>query len=202
VIISGSRGGFVGLIALYLCILYFSPQKKMVLGLGVVALILFPMLTSEGYMGYMKTILGLFTGSADISGSSRTTGLRHGFEMLIRRPLLGVGPGCYPLARSSWFGWGLWAHNHYGELMGDLGVIGTVVWGKFFWSYFKKALQILKENKDNTVQAICLSVIVANIVRLVLGMGSHSVYIFFWYMTAAVIAALDRIAVNEKVVSK
>ncbi|KJS28687.1 MAG: hypothetical protein VR64_23490 [Desulfatitalea sp. BRH_c12] len=198
IVISGSRGGFVGIVVLYLCILYFTKKRSLVIGVGVVVVLVFPLLTTEGYWGYIRTILDLFTGSSGISGSSRIDGLRHGIEMLIKKPLLGVGPGCYPLARKAWFGWGLWAHNHYGELIGELGIIGTVVWAKFFLSYFKKAISTMKDTHDSTVHAICLSIIVATIVRLVMGMGSHSVYIFFWYMTAAVMAALDRIMVNQE----
>lgn len=198
VVISGSRGGFVGLVAFYLCI-FFMSKKKMAVGVaGLVGAILLPLLGGEGYLSYMDTILGLFTGGGDVSGSSRITGLRHGFEMLLRRPLLGVGPGCYPLARKAWFGWGLWAHNHYGELMGDLGIIGTVVWFKFLISYMRRSLYLVKHSKkDSSIQALALAIVVSTIVRLIIGMGSHSVYIFFWYMLAAAVIVLDRVAVVE-----
>jgi O-antigen ligase len=142
----------------------------------------------------METILDLVIGSADVSGGSRMTGLRHGFEMLIRRPILGVGPGCYPLARKAWFGWSLWAHNHYGELMGDLGIIGTVVWFKFLIAYLRRTLTHAKlPGGLELVPAIMTAILVATIVRLVVGMGSHSVYIFFWYMLAAIVIVVVRI---------
>lgn len=198
VVISGSRGGFVGLVAFYVCLFYLSKKKLLVGAAGLVGAMLLPLLGGEGYMEYMDTILGLFTGGSDVSGSSRITGLRHGFEMLLRRPLLGVGPGCYPLARRAWFGWGLWAHNHYGELMGDLGVIGTIVWFKFLIAYLRRSLSFVKNSENgSSLQALALSIVVATIVRLTVGMGSHSVYIFFWYMLAAVVIVLERVAVIE-----
>ncbi|MFZ5568861.1 MAG: O-antigen ligase family protein [Thermodesulfobacteriota bacterium] len=194
VIISGSRGGFVGLVVFYLCLLYFS-KKRIVVGIaGVAGAFLLPLVAGENYLNYMDTILGLFTGSAGVSESSRITGLKHGFEMLLQRPLLGVGPGCYPLARKAWFGWGLWAHNHYGELMGDLGIIGTIAWFALFKNYFMKAWPVVKERSpDPSLNSIYPAIVVSSIVRLVVGMGTHSVYIFFWYMIAAVIAASSRI---------
>lgn len=199
VVISGSRGGFVGLIAFYICILYFS-KNKMAVGLaGIAGVLLLPVISGEGYFAYISTILELFTGNGGISGSSRIEGLRHGFEMLLKRPILGVGPGCYPLARRAWFDWGLWAHNHYGELMGDLGIVGTVVWAKFLISYMRRSIDfVTHSDKGSSIQAIALAIVVATIVRLLVGMGSHSVYIFFWYMMAAVVIVLDRLAASER----
>jgi len=190
VVISGSRGGFVGLLVFGACLVFFSQNRMAMLLCGAAVMLAIPIVAEKGYMDYMGTILGL----SDASSSSRVTGLRHGFEMLLKRPVLGVGPGCYPLARRAWMGWGLWAHNHYGELMGELGIAGTVVWFLFFKSYFMKAwLFVRGEGGDPALRNICLAVIVASIVRLVLGMGSHSVYIFFWYMMAGVVVNVVRI---------
>lgn len=198
VVISGSRGGFVGLIAFYVCLFYLSKNKMLIALVGIIGAMVLPMLAGEGYLIYMDSILGLFTGGADNSGSSRITGLVHGFEMLLRRPLLGVGPGCYPLARKAWFGWGLWAHNHYGELMGDLGITGTIVWFKFLISYMRRSLHFVKHGeKRSSLRALALAIVVSTIVRLTIGMATHSLYIFFWYMMAAVVIVLDRVVVIE-----
>lgn len=193
VIISGSRGGFVGLIAFLTFVTIFSKRKLLMIMLGVASILLMPLLSGDNYLQYMKSILDFGSAAAGISSSSRISGLRHGIEMAIRRPILGVGPGCYPLARSAWFGWGLWAHNHYGELIGDLGLIGVIVWFLFFKQYFMRAWSYVKQySKENAIGAICLAVVVSSIVRLVVGMGSHSVYIFFWYMTAAIMVVVLR----------
>jgi len=192
VIISGSRAGFVGLISFGICLIIFS-ERRFVMFAGILGLIIcLPFISATGYMDYISTLLNI--GSATgATGSDRISGLRNGFEMMIRRPILGVGPGCYPIARKAWFGWGLWAHNHYGELMGDLGITGTVVWFMFFKSYFMKAWLFVREKSGDSVMSnICLAVVVASIVRLVIGMGTHSVYIFFWYMMAGVMVSAMR----------
>jgi hypothetical protein len=194
VVISGSRGGFVGLVAFYLCLLYLSKNRQPLIVAGVVGFLLFPLVAPGGYLGYVESILGLFTGDAGLSGNSRILGLRHGIEMMINRPILGVGPGCYPIARRMWFGWGLWAHNLYGELMGDLGIIGTVVWFKFLVGYLRdvNTLRVSDALQERT-KLISTGILVATAVRLVVGMASHSVYIFFWYMLAAVVVVMKRL---------
>lgn len=193
VIISASRGGFVGLVVLSISLAAFSAHRALMI-FGTVVLFLFlPMFGTSGYMDYMNTMLNF--GNYDVSSSSRIDGLIHGVSMVIKRPLLGVGPGCYPLARKAWFHWGLWSHNHYGQLLGELGLIGVVVWFAFLKSYLRKAWDFIKSPEgDSRIRNISCAILVATVVRLVLGMGSHSVYIFFWYMLGGIIVALARLS--------
>lgn len=192
IIVSGSRGGFVGLITLGICIVFFSKRKILTLAGVIVSILVFPMFTSSGYMEYMETMLNLGTESGQV-GSDRWTGLINGLEMMIRRPILGVGPGCYSVARKAWFHWGLWAHNHLGELMGDLGIIGLWAWFSFLITYLRSAIKLRRIETNPISSAILTGVIVSTVLRLVLGMGTHSVYIFFWYMIAGIVVVLKRI---------
>lgn len=196
VVISGSRGGFVGLIVLSICLIAFAKQRMpMVIGIAILFLII-PIFSTSGYFDYMKSILSI--GSSDVSGSSRITGFRHGLEMLIKRPILGVGPGCYPVARKAWFGWGLWSHNHYGQLMGDLGILGVITWSGFLFAYLKETIFSIKTyNHIQEKKAIFVAIFVATIVRLVLGIGSHSLYIFFWYLLAGIVIAEKQFSEEE-----
>lgn len=189
IVISGSRGGFVGMVALAAGLTYFSQRRKMMVMGGVLLFLTIPFFAASGYMNYIESIIGL----SDVSGSSRITGLRNGIEMMINRPILGVGPGCYPVARRQWFGWGLWAHNHYGELIGELGIIGTIIWFGFLKGYFGRAWRFVKDREgDPELRPVFLAVVLSTIVRLVLGMGSHSLYIFFWYMIGGIVVAINR----------
>jgi O-antigen ligase len=190
VIFSGSRGGFLGIGALAVCLVIFSDQK-LKMGLVLMALVLVIAILKPGYLNFMESFK--IIGSTDVSTTSRFDGLRNGFEMLLRRPLLGVGPGCYPIARLAWFGWGLWAHNLYGEIMGDLGIMGVISFYKFVTYYMKKAFELKKHwRADISSRNLFNAIIVATIVRLFLGMGTHSLYIFFWYMLAGVVVVSSR----------
>jgi O-Antigen ligase len=197
VIISGSRGGFAGLVALWGCMLFFSQKRFYMILAGILAFLSVPFFSASGYMNYISSILSF--GGSDVSGSSRISGLRNGFEMMLRRPFLGVGPGCYPIARKAWFGWGLWSHNLYGEIMGDLGVTGSVVFFLFVKNYLSKAWQYIKEfGEDNKTKNIFYAIITATIVRLVLGMGTHSLYIFFWYMLAGIMSVYSSRILHQR----
>ena len=187
-LVAGSRGGMVGIVAMFGMMVYFSENRGPLIALGICVGLIAPFFGSEGYLEYMKSILAFGSDKADVSASSRIAGLRHGIEMMIHRPLLGVGPGCYPIARKMWFGWGLWAHNLYGEIAGDLGMIGIIVWFSFLYRYIKAALVMrLNETLTPISRNILTGIVVATGVRLVLGMGSHSLYVFFWYIMAAMV---------------
>ena len=198
VVISGSRGGFVGILVLFVLMVYFSQHRFPMIICGLAFMFIIPLISATGYMEHMDTILGLFTGDSGLSGSSRISGLRHGFEMMIQRPLLGVGPGCYPVARKAWFGWGLWSHNLYGQIMGDLGLSGVIVFFLFLRNYLKKALSLKDIYKQNPAKvAVFNAIIVSTSVRLALGMVSHSLYIFFWYLLAAIVINETRFFSNN-----
>jgi O-antigen ligase len=135
----------------------------------------------------------------DVSAHSRLDGLRNGIEMLIRRPILGVGVGCYGLAREAWFGWGLWAHNLYGELAGELGIAGVLAWGSLMVLCFREIRQLRTElatdesDRGNLLRAVLDACWASLAVRLVLGMSSHSLSAFIWYMVAGVLVGVRRV---------
>jgi hypothetical protein len=198
VIASGSRGGFLGLIVLGALIVYFSKRKVLTLILCSVTVIALGGLFSSSYLAWMSSITDY---SGEVSANSRISGLENGIEMLIKRPIFGVGPGCYALARKAYFGWGLDAHNHFGQLMGELGIIGSLVWGFFIFHVLKnvkRAKKSLREAGNIDLTYLVCGIQVALIVRLFEGMFSHSLYIFFWYMMAALsIVIVKSIEINK-----
>ncbi|MEW6442073.1 MAG: O-antigen ligase family protein [bacterium] len=195
VIATGSRGGFAGLIFLMILSVYFAKRRLPAIAACSVLFLVSLAFLSDSYLAWMRTILS----PSDLSAESRILGLLNGIDMLVRRPLLGVGPECYPVARKAWFGWGLHAHNHLGQLLGDLGLIGTVVWGLFLYQVFmnlRKAKAAFDPNDpaDRQMVLIVTGLQMALWVRLFEGYGSHSLYIFFWYLVAALSIALRKTA--------
>ncbi len=189
IMVSGSRGAIVGLVMFFLLISYYSKHRiKLFLATGIIFIVAMILMGSD-YISYMSTILDF--GASDRSAASRFEGLRHGFEMLIRKPVFGVGPGCYPVARRMWFGWGLWSHNIYGQLAGDLGLAGLIAWGLFVFTYLKECFLMKRAAYSKPLlNNIMMAVIVSNIVCLVLGFFAHMLYGYFWYMSAGIVVVL------------
>ncbi len=192
VILSGSRGGAVGFVALSLLMVMFAKRPVFMLTAALSVIVAALIFMGDKYFGRMATILE-GTGSG-MSAASRLDGLIHGIEMMIKRPILGVGPGCYPIARKAWFSWSLWAHNHYGQLAGELGLTGVIIWGRFAYEYIKSSWKISKSSETEPfIKAIATAIIITSGVSLVLGMATHSLYKLIWYIMAALVVVLEDI---------
>lgn len=192
---SGSRGGIIGLTAVALCIVYFSKKQLKAALIG----------------GLIVMVLGLTIGSSAIhtasridSGSTegRLTGLTHGIGMLQRGNLLGVGPGCYLIARAKYFSYRMESHNIYGQVMGDLGIPGLIVCFFFIRELFR-GLRFVKQqskgiHKDtDLLYYLMIGMQVSLITRLVVSMASHGLYYFYWYVMAALIVSSRHIITTE-----
>ena len=203
VFLSGSRGGFYGLIACVFILGVYSKRKKIGVAITIGFIILTIVFAGPNLVSRYATILN--PSNLGKSGDARTWGLRHGISMLIRRPVLGVGLGNYPIARQKWFGWRLWAHNHYGQLIGELGLLGIITWGGLIFYTIKASRSIRFQVKDKyTVESdrpfvyyFALAVETATYSRLILGMSTHSMHIFFWYLNAGLMVSCMRIAKRD-----
>lgn len=197
VLISGSRGGFLGLLfALGLIALCSKHKILLFTFFGGLLIIIIPTLGSS----YLSRMASLLQGiDAGLSASSRLDGLVHGIEMMFNRPILGVGPGCYPVVRKAWFNWSLWSHNHYGQLAGELGLTGIFVWFLFAREYIKKCYELSSSVLNEPwIKLIATAIFVVTLTRLVLGMADHSIFKYIWYIMAVLVIVMDEIYNAEK----
>jgi filamentous hemagglutinin family protein len=203
VLLTGSRGGFYGLVVCVFIIACFSKKRKIAIIIACsfmagAIIIAGPILVSR-----YATILN--PSNLGSSGDARIWGLLHGISMFVRRPILGVGLGNYPIARGMWFGWSLWAHNHYGQLIGELGLLGIITWGGLIFYTIKGSRDIRKridahypeQQERPFLYYLALAVEIATYTRLILGMSTHSMHIFFWYLNAGLIVVCMRIIERE-----
>ena len=199
ILASGSRGGFLGMV---ICIGLFvlkAKNKVSAMAMGFVLMIIFLAINPQQVAWYSTILQG---SSADMSANSRIIGLRNGIEMAINRPLLGVGIGCYGPARGAWFGWSIWAHNHYGELIGELGLLGIITWGGFIFYCFKRISTItsfLEDKREGnelfvTLMKMCWVILV---LRLILGMTTHSLLSSIWYLVGGIVLVTGRILAEK-----
>ena len=115
---SKSRGGMVGFLMLGAFIVFFSKRRlRNAIFVVIIGGVLF---VSSG------DVTATLSRIDSTSAHGRFAGLTHGLEMILKGNVLGVGPGCYLIARRQYFSYYMEAHNIYGQVMGDLGIPGTV----------------------------------------------------------------------------
>jgi putative inorganic carbon (hco3(-)) transporter len=93
-----SRGAALAIIAMVFYLWTLSQNKGKATVFIIGGLIIVLAMASEAYVTRMQSIAHY---QEDGSAQGRLLAWRPASEMALRRPLLGVGPGCFPLA----FGW-------------------------------------------------------------------------------------------------
>ncbi len=196
---SKSRGGFLGLIIVFMGMVYFAKNRLRAVAIAGFFFVIFFSIAASDYISHMSTIKeGVH---ASRSSSDRYLGLVNGISMMIKRPIIGVGVGCFAEARGRYFHYRFYAHNMYGEVLGELG-IASIAW--FYWIYavfrktkeIKKNLDAYKENNAfyfNIIKAIQLVLVL----RLFLGNFSHGYFIWLWFMLAALTVCIQNILMRE-----
>lgn len=115
------------------------------------------------------------------SGRFRYSGFERGLRLMGERPLLGYGPGTSAVAA----GEGSQAHNTYGQVLGELGLVGTAAFLMILFAIGKNALESrriashLPWNADQLPYRMVLAATGAYVLALFMGWGLH---FFFWHI--------------------
>jgi putative inorganic carbon (HCO3(-)) transporter len=126
---SGSRGGFLGLMAIAAVYWWKSERKGATAAVLLLGASLFWGLAPEDYKGRMASILHH---QSDASAQGRKEGWRIARAMFWRQPLTGVGPGNFVPARAAWFPTGnafvdwMDVHSLYYQTLSELGTLGSL----------------------------------------------------------------------------
>jgi putative inorganic carbon (HCO3(-)) transporter len=144
IIFTYSRGGFLGIIATFLFMLWKLSKRKrirtMVLVVVSVAALL-PVLPGS----YSQRILTIFESDSDSTGSShaRKELLIQTVTLAMKRPIIGVGMGNLPIYSNH----GMVAHNSYAEIAAELGIFGLLAYLIVILAPFRSLARLEKEVK-------------------------------------------------------
>lgn len=156
VVASSSRGGFVGLVAVVLLLIWYSKKRwknlftLVLLGslMGGVVISLLP----EGYVEDMQTIDNTNEGTANLRFLHWTTA----FEIYKDNPVFGVGPANYPWTSNEYFHLspyfkegarfrsGRQAHSLYFTLIPELGSLGIAIFGFLLINFSSRTGKLMK----------------------------------------------------------
>jgi O-antigen ligase len=188
---SGSRGGVIGFIGVIAALIYFSKQR---LRNAVILMIVLAMFFGLSSM-FRSTAMRIDQDQTE----GRLMGIIHALEMIrVKGHIFGVGPGCYMIARGRYFGHTMMSHNIYGEVIGDLGIPGTIAWAFLILEIFKNFAKAKRKlmslpMKDSFLYKVTVGLQISLIVRLFISLGSHGLYYIYWYLIAALSIAILRV---------
>jgi hypothetical protein len=205
VVVSFSRGGFVGLISVIFVIWLFSPRKLLTMVVILMLAGIMYLSADQAYWTEMSTV----TNTQESTATSRFLFWDAGWKMFLDHPL-GVGGGNFqvrfPEYQSDWFGrdmWGMVSHSLWFTLIPELGILGIILYFALLFINFKdifflKKLKIYWEDEDFKYLYYLSLAFIASFAGFFSSASFLSVlyYPHYWYIIALVVVA-KRIAVDK-----
>jgi hypothetical protein len=199
VVVTFSRGGFVGLISVGIIAWLFSSKK--LVSLVVVALLVFLVYAYAGdaYWSRISTTTDVDEGTA----KQRIEVWKSGWAMFLDNPL-GVGGNNFPIKfpdyQTGYFKknmWGLWAHSLWITLISELGIPGILLYSLLLYYNFKDIIFLkrlfIKENYDCQYLNILSRAAIASIAGYFVSGTFITVlyYPHYWYLTGIIVASVN-----------
>ena len=144
IVVSNSRGGFVGFVLLGLYLLVFGPYRKVVVVCAVLVLVGLLLFAPAAYWDEIRSL----TTAAEKGDTGETRLYFWGiaWKMFLDHPIFGVGTNNYGIRapeyqdpdRTGWnvHTWGRVAHSLYFTLLPEHGIVGVVLFlGVVFWCF-------------------------------------------------------------------
>lgn len=186
VVLSFSRGGFIGLLAVLTILFWYSPYKKQALIIVFLSFIGMWMIAPPEWKEEMSTS----TDTSESTASARLSLWESSVDIFVNHPL-GVGPANTPLyitehpnvdtpyvSHSIWF-----------TTMADLGIIGCVLFLWIIVRNFKDVLKIIRyDNEHSYIRLMALACLVSLIGFMATGSFlTVNYYPHMWYITAIIL---------------
>jgi hypothetical protein len=196
VVVSFSRGGFVGLVSVAVVIWLFSPKKMLSLTLIIIAALILYFSTSEEYKQEMSTVTDTDSGTA----SDRMKSWATAWDMFIDNPF-GVGGNNFAARFSEYQGdrfkrgmWGRVAHSLWFTLIPELGIIGIFIYFRLLYYNLKDIFVVKKMQAGNDLDHKYLYALSLAMLASLAGYFASATFIsvlyypHYWYMTGLIVA--------------
>jgi probable O-glycosylation ligase (exosortase A-associated) len=200
IILTFSRGGFVGLLAVAAIIWWGSPNKIISLLLILVLGTMFFFIAGDEYITEMGTVTDTSGGTA----KERIESWKAGWRMFVDNPL-GVGGRNFlvrfPEYQGEYFTHGMWgraAHSLWFTLIPELGIIGIWLYMSLLYKNIKDIgyLRKLNNNDNNNEQRYLRTIGLAMLASLAGYFASGTFlsvlyYAHYWYLIPVIVVSIN-----------
>jgi O-antigen ligase len=210
VMVSFSRGGFVGLLAMSFFLWIFSPRKIITLSIiSIIAIVIF-IFGSQAYWKEMSTV----TDTHEDTASARLLSWHSAWDMFLDNPL-GVGGNNFqvrfPEYQSDRFSrvmWGRVAHSLWLTLISETGILGIIIYLMLLYYNLKDIFYLKRINQESTdPQSRYLYFLSLALLASLAGFFVSATFIsvlyypHYWYLSAIIIAVVN-ITKNNMIMPK
>lgn len=205
VVLTASRSGLLALItSIGFCVWEYGikgKRRRVVIATAVLLVVGMTVALSSSH--YRARVESIFMGNVEGSGDSgsiaaRTELLKKSIWVAITHPLVGVGPGCFPIVDKAWHV----AHNAYTELAAEAGIPALVLFLMIIGAAFKNIVQVRqsREYREDPEFRLFTQALWAGLAAYVIGSCFASTeYNLYPYFVVGYTCALVRI-INHSLV--
>jgi probable O-glycosylation ligase (exosortase A-associated) len=200
VVVSFSRGGFIGLIAMFVVLWYFNPRKVLTLTVITVCACSIYFFGGQAYRERITTVTDMNEGTAD----ERILSWETAWDMFLDNPL-GVGGNNFQVRFPEYQGhrfkkgmWGRVAHSLWFTLIPETGIFGIIIYLMLLYYNIKDIFKIRRLNslRDNPDAQYLYNLSLAMLASLAGFFAAASFisvlyYPHYWYMTAIIVATMN-----------
>ncbi len=197
-ILTGSRSGFVALVAVIGLIVYKTKYKMgMTIALVLCIFIGFPFLSANTKDRYLSIVSSDTKNAATSEG--RIEGVKNSFKVAFRKPLVGHGLGTSQEASWNYGHSRHLAHNLYAEVAQELGFIGLSIFLLYILAIYKEMnnaeIQWHPEEGEEVgfIQTSFYALWVFFFMNLVFSLASYGLSSYEWYLMPALIVVLVKL---------
>ena len=183
ILLTGSRSSLLGLVLWGSIVILRSRYRFAGLGAMVLIAPLMFFALPESLQTRFETIINPEVGPANAkeSGEGRIEGFLKGMDLIMAYPATGVGPGSWRPATGS----KLESHNLYGQLCGEMGLLGVMTFGAilacFAWNGYWFLTRSKAKAKENPFpHALAGSVMMSVFLLLFMGNFGHNLFRHNW----------------------
>jgi O-antigen ligase len=196
-ILTGSRSGMLGLVAIGAQVWWKSRQKVMLTAAVVAGVIIALPYLDANLTDRYKSIFDSNTKNATTS-HDRVEGLKMNFDVAMRRPLFGYGLGTSKEANWNYGATDLPAHNLYLEALQEVGMFGTAI----FIAVVGSVVMGLRRIAEALGRAASPPPMLANLVpalqvyigmNLLFSFASYGLSMYDWYLAAGLTDVIVRL---------
>lgn len=197
IIFTGSRSGQITLLLFLVFMIMRSQRRIALILLGIVALNLAWTYMPLQYKSRFESIWNpsVTDKTAEESAEGRIEGIKDGYHMLFNHPFLGYGAGTFSMAREEVGSTvvGLQAHNLYGQLMGEMGLTGILIFFGICVQLWRDSRQLIAKARELPPERgqfyilLGYSVLETLVLLLFQGNFGHNLYRHTWLWIAAFI---------------
>ena len=201
-VLTGSRSGFIGMLAIMVGIWYKSRKKIRILLIFMAVFIIMINFLNANLKDRYLSIFDSHTKNA-ATAEGRLTGMEENFKVAMRRPLFGYGLGTSREANANFGTEDKPAHNLYAELAQELGLIGLVIYLHFIKSIIQNFIvsrkTILNSRSDNKfLTYVEKAMEVWLLMNILFSFASYGLSSYEWYLFAGFSVILATLKVSEK----